>query len=57
MEFYFAPMEGVAGYIYRNTYNKYFDNIDQIKNASIEELKKLPSMNEKSAQNVYDFFH
>lgn len=36
---------------------KYFDNIDQIKNASIEELKKLPSMNEKSAQNVYDFFH
>ena len=29
MEFYFAPMEGVAGYIYRNTYNKYFDNIDK----------------------------
>lgn len=29
MEFYFAPMEGVAGYIYRNTYNKYFNNIDK----------------------------
>ena len=27
------------------------------KNASIEELKKLPSMNEKSARNVYEFFH
>ncbi|MBQ3544057.1 MAG: tRNA-dihydrouridine synthase family protein [Lachnospiraceae bacterium] len=29
MKFYFAPMEGVAGYIYRNTYNKYFNNIDK----------------------------
>ena len=29
MEFYFAPMEGVAGYIYRNTYNKYFNNVDK----------------------------
>ena len=36
---------------------KYFNNIDEIKNASVEELKKLPSMNEKSAQSVYDFFH
>lgn len=36
---------------------KYFENIEQIKNASVEELKRLPSMNEKSAQNVYDFFH
>lgn len=29
MKVYFAPMEGVAGYIYRNTYNKYFDNVDK----------------------------
>ena len=36
---------------------KYFANIEEIKNASVDELKKLPSMNEKSAQNVYDFFH
>lgn len=36
---------------------KYFANIEEIKNASVEELKKLPSMNEKAAQNVYDFFH
>ena len=36
---------------------KNFENIEQIKNAEIEELKKLPSMNEKAAQNVYDFFH
>lgn len=36
---------------------KHFENIDAIKNASVEELKELPSMNEKSAQDVYKFFH
>jgi excinuclease ABC subunit C len=41
----------------RKTLMKYFENIDQVKNATVEELKKLPSMNEKSAQSVYDFFH
>ena len=36
---------------------KHFENIDAIKNASVEELKRLPSMNEKSANDVYRFFH
>ena len=36
---------------------KYFNNIEEIKNATVEELKKLPSMNEKSAQSLYEFFH
>ena len=34
-----------------------FENIDAIRNATVEELKDLPSMNEKSAQEVYKFFH
>lgn len=34
-----------------------FENIDSIRNATVEELKELPSMNEKSAQEVYKFFH
>ena len=34
-----------------------FENIDAIRNATVEELKKLPSMNEKSATEVYKFFH
>ena len=34
-----------------------FENIDAIRNATVEELKELPSMNEKSAQKVYKFFH
>lgn len=36
---------------------RHFSNIEAIKNATIEELKELPSMNEKSAQQVYNFFH
>ena len=36
---------------------KHFANIEAIKNATVEELKSLPSMNEKSAKDVYDFFH
>lgn len=29
MKFYFAPMEGITGYVYRNLYASYFDNIDK----------------------------
>lgn len=29
MNFYFAPMEGLTGYIYRNTYNTFFNTIDK----------------------------
>lgn len=36
---------------------RHFENIDAIRNATVEQLKELPSMNEKSAQDVYDFFH
>ena len=36
---------------------KHFASLDEIRRADVEELKKLPSMNEKSAQEVYKFFH
>ncbi|MBN1073937.1 tRNA-dihydrouridine synthase family protein [Clostridium botulinum] len=29
MKYYLAPMEGITGYIYRNTYAKFFHNIDK----------------------------
>ncbi len=35
----------------------HFSNLDAIKNATVEELGRLPSMNEKSARDVYNFFH
>ena len=34
-----------------------FKTIEEIAAASTEELSSLPSMNEKVAQQVYDFFH
>ncbi|MDV4151016.1 tRNA-dihydrouridine synthase family protein [Clostridium sp. AL.422] len=29
MKYYLAPMEGITGHVYRNSYNKYFKNIDK----------------------------
>lgn len=29
MKYYLAPMEGITGYVYRNSYNKYFKNLDK----------------------------
>lgn len=34
-----------------------FENIEAIRNATVDDLKELPSMNEKSAQELYKFFH
>lgn len=34
-----------------------YENIEAIRNATVDNLKELPSMNEKSAQEVYKFFH
>lgn len=36
---------------------RHFTGLEEIRAASVEELKKLPSMNEKSAEEVYKFFH
>ena len=41
----------------RKVLMKHFINIDAIRNASVDELKDLPSMNEKAAIEVYKFFH
>ncbi len=35
---------------------KAFENIDAIRGASLEDLKKVSGMNEKAASQVYDFF-
>lgn len=40
----------------RKALMKHFANIDEIKSAEIEDLKKIPSMDAKSAQSVYNFF-
>lgn len=36
---------------------KYFQNISEIKTAEVEELLKVPGMNRRVAETIYDFFH
>ncbi len=40
----------------RKALMRYFESIEQIKKASVEELEQVPSMNKASAQGVYEFF-
>jgi excinuclease ABC subunit C len=35
----------------------HFENLDEIRDADIETLKALPSMNEKAAESIWRFFH
>ena len=41
----------------RKALMRHYMNLDAIKAASVEELAKVPSMNEKAAEAVYNFFH
>ena len=36
---------------------RHFNSLDEIRQADIETLKQLPTMNERSAKAVYEFFH
>jgi len=49
-------IEGI-GPTRRKNLMKHFMNAEAIREATVEELKKIPSMNEKSANAVYKFFH
>lgn len=41
MQYYFAPMEGITGYIVRNAYHHYFDDIDRYYTPFIPANKKM----------------
>ena len=47
---------GVGG-ARRRTLMKHYGSLEALKAAEVEELSKLPSMNIRAAQAVYDFFH
>lgn len=47
---------GVGG-ARRRTLMKHYGSLEALKAAEVEELAKLPSMNIRAAQAVYDFFH
>ena len=41
----------------RKALMKAYQSLEEVKQATVEELKSIPSMNEKSAKQIYDFFH
>lgn len=49
-------IEGI-GATRRKALMRYFKSLDRIREASVEEIKEVPSMNEKAAKAVYEFFH
>ena len=49
-------IEGI-GLARRKALMRHFESIEQIKNASVEELSEVDSMNKASAAKVYEFFH
>ena len=49
-------IDGV-GKVRRKALMKHFESLENIKNATIEELESVEGMNQKVAQNIYDFFH
>ena len=49
-------IEGI-GPARRKALMRTYSGLDEIREASVEELAKIPSMNEKAAEAVYKFFH
>ncbi len=41
----------------RKALMRHFKSMDELKTANIEQLRSIETMNEKSAKQVYDFFH
>ncbi|WP_405287630.1 excinuclease ABC subunit UvrC [Methanobrevibacter sp.] len=54
-----SSLDDIAGIGKKRKINllKEFETIDNIKNASIEELAKIEGMNQKTAENVYNYYH
>lgn len=54
-----SSLDDIAGIGKKRKINllKEFQTIDNIKNASVEELAKIEGMNQKTAENVYNYYH
>lgn len=49
-------IEGI-GSTRRKALMRQFQSLEAIKEASVEDLRQAPGMNERAAKSVYDFFH
>ncbi|WP_409201032.1 excinuclease ABC subunit UvrC [Methanobrevibacter sp. DSM 116169] len=54
-----SPLDDIKGIgkVRKMNLLKHFQNIDNIKNAEIEEITKVKGMNKKSSEDVYNYFH
>ena len=54
-----SSLDDIAGIGKKRKINllKEFQTIDNIKNASVDELAKIEGMNQKTAENVYNYYH
>jgi excinuclease ABC subunit C len=54
-----SVLEEIAGIgpIRRRELLQFFGTPEKVQNATVEKLRKVPRMNQKLAQMVYDFFH
>ena len=41
----------------RKALMKYFESLEEIKNSSVEDLLKVPALNQQAAESVYHYFH
>ena len=51
-----GEISGIGG-IRQKELLRFFGSVEKIKDATLEELARVPKMNSKSAQRVYSFFH
>ena len=51
-----GEISGIGG-IRQKALLRFFGSVEKIKDATLEELTRVPKMNSKSAQRVYSFFH
>lgn len=54
-----SPLDNISGIGKKRKIEllRHFNDLEAIKNASVEELSKVNGMNEKVALNVYEYFH
>ena len=54
-----SPLDNIVGIGKKRKIEllRHFGDLESIKNASIDEIKEVNGMNEKAANNVYEYFH
>ena len=49
-------VEGVGSKRKKDLLN-YFGSVEAIRDASVEDISRIPGINKKTAENIYNYFH